>query len=348
MSRWLFSARVDLLMFLGVALASAALAALAQVLGLEGEMPGWAFVVFVIGIDVAHVWSTSFRVYLDGAELRRRPALYFGAPCVALALGLGAHAVSSDFFWRALAYVAVWHFIRQQTGWMVLYGRRADDAERVINLDVAVLWAATLGPVVWWHANLPRAFWWFREHDFVPGAPRWVGVAALTIDAGVLALWLVAHVLQRRVHPGKLALVAATWVAWFGGIVLAKSDFAFTVMNVSLHGVPYLVLTRRYQLGRLTEAGAYGRLVRLLRWGVPVFMGALVAVAFAEETLWDRLVWHDHPELFGPSGVELGPWAVLVVPLLTLPQLTHYLLDGFIWRGRRDPSLGQRLGWSAR
>ena len=34
----------------------------------------------------------------------------------------------------------------------------------------------------------------------------------------------------------------------------------------------------------------------------PLFYGALVAVAFAEEHAWDRLVWHDHGDLFlGPS-----------------------------------------------
>jgi len=25
-----------------------------------------------------------------------------------------------------------------------------------------------------------------------------------------------------------------------------------------------------------------------------------------------------------------------LVPLLTLPQLTHYILDGFIWKIRKD------------
>jgi hypothetical protein len=28
------------------------------------------------------------------------------------------------------------------------------------------------------------------------------------------------------------------------------------------------------------------------------------------------------------------------VPLLTLPQATHYLLDGFVWRARENPALG--------
>ncbi|UCJ07051.1 hypothetical protein KTO58_25850 [Chitinophaga pendula] len=27
-------------------------------------------------------------------------------------------------------------------------------------------------------------------------------------------------------------------------------------------------------------------------------------------------------------------WLAVVVPLLALPQLTHYILDGFIWKKR--------------
>jgi hypothetical protein len=200
--------------------------------------------------------------------------------------------------------------------------------------------------VVWWHANLPRGFWWFREGDFIEGLPAWAGTLALGLHALVLVSWFGLALAKRRLHPGKALLLAATWLSWFGGIVVAQSDLAFTVMNVALHGVPYLVLTRRYAVGRDAEGG-YGRLSRLVRWGVPAFLLFLFALAGAEELLWDRLVWHDHAELFGASAVELeGVVLALVVPLLALPQTTHYLLDGFIWRTRDDPALAARLGWS--
>lgn len=344
-SSWLFSPRVDVAVFAGTALASAAVAFAGAALGVGDDTPPWAWLLIVVGIDVAHVWSTLFRVYLDGEELRRRPVLYAGAPALAWALGVAAHAVSAAFFWRVLAYVAAFHFIRQQVGWMVLYGRRAKSAEPVIRLDRLAIYAATLGPLAWWHANLPRPFWWFREGDFVAGLPAWAGAAALGLHALVLAAWL-GHALVRRVfHPGKALLLLATWVAWFGGIVLAQSDFAFTVMNVALHGVPYLALLFTYARGREREGG-YGRLGAVVRAGVPAMLALLLALAFTEELAWDRLIWHEHPMFFGGRGVELGEGLLaLVVPLLSVPQVTHYLLDGFVWRTRNDPSLAARLGW---
>ena len=343
--RWLFSPGVDVAAFAGTALASFAIALLLRWLGLGADTPPWAFLVFVVFIDVAHVWSTLFRVYLDPEERKRRPLLYAAAPLLAYALGVAAHSVSAEFFWRVLAYLAAWHFIRQQVGWMVLYGRRVGSSELELHFDRLAIYAATLGPLLWWHAHLPRAFWWFREGDFIAGVPAWLGSVALGVHAVVLVAWLAQAVLLRRVHLGKSLLLFATWLSWFGGIVLAQSDLTFTVMNVCLHGVPYLVLLRRYAKGRAAEGGS-GALSFVLRAGLPGFLLLLWALAFLEELAWDKLVWHDHPMLFGAGGFELeGVLLALAVPLLSLPQTTHYLLDGFIWKTRADPRLSARLGW---
>ncbi|SET91063.1 hypothetical protein [Stigmatella erecta] len=349
--RWLFGRETDLAVFAGTALLSVALVAAAPWLGAGGDTPLWAWALLVVCVDVAHVWSTVFRTYLDREELLRRPALYALAPLAAYVLGVLAYLVSPGLFWRLFAYTALFHFVRQQYGWGALYARKArvSDAER--RWDAAALYAATLGPVVWWHANLPREFWWFVENDFVPGLPGWVGTLALGLHACVLAGWAGFQALRvvrgEGLQAGKVLLVLATWVTWFGGIVVARDDFAFTVMNVLLHGVPYFALLFRYARGRHAEGG-YGPWAPLLRAGLPGFLLFLGALAFAEEFLWDQLVWHERPRLFGDGGLLLPPDVLaLVVPLLALPQATHYLLDAFIWKAGKDPALLGRLGWRA-
>lgn len=347
---WLFGPGVDLAVFAGAALVSVALVAAAPWLGAVGDTPLWAWGLLVVCVDVAHVWSTVFRTYLDGEELRRRPTLYAAAPLAAYVLGVLAHLVSPGAFWRLFAYVALLHFVRQQYGWVALYDRKARVSDFERRVDAAAIYAATLGPVVWWHANLPRDFWWFVENDFLSGLPAWVGSLGLTVHALVLAAW--AGFQLRRVlrgeglQVGKVLLVLATWVTWFGGIVLAQDDFTFTVMNVILHGVPYFALLFRYARGRHAEGG-YGPFAPLVRAGLPGFLLFLGALALAEEFLWDRLVWHDRPVLFGASDFVLAPDVLaLVVPLLALPQVTHYLLDAFVWKPSRDPALLSRLGWA--
>jgi len=53
---------------------------------------------------------------------------------------------------------------------------------------------------------------------------------------------------------------------------------------------------------------------------------------------WDRGVWQDRSWLFG-SPWQIGDLKLVLVPLLALPQLVHYVLDGFIWRRKSNPSL---------
>ena len=67
-------------------------------------------------------------------------------------------------------------------------------------------------------------------------------------------------------------------------------------------------------------------------------MVELQIFAFVEELIWDRAIWHDRAWLFGESW-DVGALKLLILPLLALPQLTHYILDGFIWRRRTNPSV---------
>ena len=338
-SRWLFSPRVDVCVFGGSALVSLLLLWVGARAGaLEGESPDWAWVPAVLLVDVAHVYATAFRVYFDREELRRRLSLYVLAPSIALALSVALYSESEALFWRALAYLAVFHFVRQQYGWVALYRGRAGERGRAgWCVDAAAVYMATLYPLAYWHAHLPRRFWWFLPGDFA-GAPAWVESCAFPLYCLALGAYAVrsahAWLVAGRGNPGKDLVVLTTAVCWYAGVVAYDSDYAFTVTNVVIHGVPYAALVWWYARARAPRTGKVYR--NLARW--PVFLATLWVLAYAEELLWDRGIWHERAWLFG------GAWdweslKVFVVPLLALPQATHYILDGFVWRRRGNPHL---------
>jgi hypothetical protein len=304
--------------------------------------------VTVVGVDVAHVWSTAYRVYLDPRELRRRPALYLGTPIAAYTAGVLLHSASSALFWRVRAYVAVAPFVRQQYGWVALYRRRQRDhspLDRV--LDDAAIYSATLYPLLYWHAHLPREFAWFLEGDFLPGLPKAaVDVlfpAHLAITLAYVARQAQLVALRRPVSWGKNLIVATTWLAWYGGIVVLGSDYAFTVTNVLVHGIPYLAVIWVYGHNRYARGTSWlGAVFRPGRW--LLYLAPLLLLAFAEEWLWDLLVWHERGTLFpGPTLTPSPEALALLVPLLALPQATHYVLDAWIWRTRENPGLVEAL-----
>ena len=349
-SPWLFSRRADLLLFGGPALASLLLLAWGARTGaLDGDLPVALWVALVVGVDVAHVWSTGWRVYADPEELRRRPALYLALPGAAYAAGVVLHAAGPMVFWRALAYLATFHFVRQQYGWVALYRRKGGENDEPgaaweRRLDAAAIYGATLAPLLWWHSRLPRRFHWLIAGDYVAGLPARVGSAALAALAAVLLAWLAKEARRlatgRAVSWGKVLVVATTALVWLLGIVAFDSDFAFSVTNVLVHGVPYFGLVFLAQRKAADARAAAGRPPVLADLGARraiLFLAPLVAIAFLEEWGWDRLVWHENGIVF--PGPALDPEAALLsllVPLLALPQATHYLLDAWIWKVRPE------------
>lgn len=343
--RWLFSPRLDLAVFALPAALALAVVALAPVLDLPAETPDGAWIVLVLMVDVAHVWSTAFVTYLDPTELRRRPALYALVPLAGWVGGVALYAAGGPaLFWRALAYLAVFHFVRQQYGWVALYRARAGERDRAgALLDGAAIYAATLYPLIWWHAAPARAFAWFRPGDFATGLPGRVATVAGALYLAIVAAYVVRAVVQGRRGPvpwGKHLVVTTTAACWYTGIVLVDGDLTFTVTNVLIHGVPYAALIFVY--GRAVAAAdpvtAAGPGARLLARGALVFVATLWVVAYLEELLWDRAVWHDRPHLFG-GDLGLDDVHTWLVPLLAVPQLTHYVLDGVLWRRGHNPRL---------
>ncbi|MGH9908786.1 MAG: hypothetical protein ACRD8U_24775 [Pyrinomonadaceae bacterium] len=338
-SAWLFSRRVDLLAFLGSAIVSlVALWIGARAGVLNDDSPDWAWVPFVLLIDVAHVYATAFRVYFDPAELKRKPWLYILVPILGYVLGVALYSEGDMLFWRALAYLAVFHFVRQQYGWVALYRARLGERDRFgYWLDTAAIYLATIYPLLYWHAHLPRQFWWFLKNDFAALPAQivavlrpiyWVVLGAYAVRS--LYRWLV----KREGNPGKDIVVVTTAVCWYVGIVAINSDYAFTVTNVVIHGVPYLVLVYWYaRAQRETAPPAY----KLMARGPVTFLLTLWLLAYLEEMFWDRGLWHERGWLFGP-GWSIESFKVWLIPLLALPQLTHYVLDGFIWRRKSNPS----------
>jgi hypothetical protein len=359
---WLFSRNVDLAVFLGsAAFAFAALGVGALAGLLHDETPGWAWIPAVILCDVAHVWSTMFRTYLDPGERRARPWVLGLVPAIGLAASIALFSVGERVFWRALAYLAIFHFVRQQYGWVSLYRARNRETGGLGRfIDTAAIYAATVWPLLYWHTHLPRRFSWFVAGDIagvsVSALPAFVMPLATVLYVAALSAYAVRAIakwLGGTANPGKDVVVATTALAWYVGIVHFDSDYAFTVTNVFMHGIPYFALVYVHTRARARAASdsASGAapvpaglsrtpptLAERLTQNVIVYLGVLWLIAFVEELVWDRAVWHDRSWLFGDPWT-VGSLKLFIVPLLALPQLTHYVLDGFIWRRRSNPSV---------
>lgn len=344
-------AAVDIPLLCLPAFASTAMAFLVGRSGAAVSVGAWFFL--VVAVDVAHVYATLFRTYWNPVERGRQGGLLWVVPAACWALGVLLFAMGPHWFWRVFAYVAVFHFVRQQYGFLRLYSREDTvDERRWAWLDATVLYLSAIWPLLYWHAHLPRAFHWFVDGDFVEGLSPSVAVAVGALYLVAVIAYALKESLLRRQKIGinwpKQLILSGTALSWGVGIVALDGDLAFTLTNVLSHGIPYLGLTWIYgrrQREKSPDVSAVPGIPRLTfgtlfaAWAWPLFLAILVALAYVEEGFWDALVWREREALFAPfrwafESVDTSSWQVWVVPLLALPQATHYVLDGFIWRLR--------------
>jgi len=353
----------------------------------QAEIPVWVWVGAVLLIDVGHVWSSLYRTYLDPqAREKHGPVLrWVPVACFGLCFTLALH--SDGLFWRVLAYIAVYHFIKQQVGVAALYRYRhlqahANALEKpfaaagaMAKLDKWAVYAGTVCPVIFWHFSPDKRISWFIPGDFLqlgalaqsaaalPGGTLLVAAvkgAFYAVWLGAPLLWLAAHLRWRRQgyrFPwGKMLWVFGTWINWWLGIVYFDSDLVFTLTNVVAHGVPYygligLYCWRRYRDGGYPQIRLPAPRATAWRMGLAIaFLAPLFMLATAEEYLWNALLYRDYGVFFEalwryPGEALAEPvWRAVAMAALALPQTTHYVLDGFIWKmNHRNPDLKARL-----
>ncbi|MBX7170260.1 MAG: hypothetical protein K1X72_04830 [Pyrinomonadaceae bacterium] len=333
-SKWLFSPAIDLSVFLGSALAAIILLIVGSSAGfLEEDSPDWTWITAVLMIDVAHVWATSFRVYFDIEEFKRRIWLYTLAPISGYLIGVALYSESALTFWRVLAYIAVFHFVRQQYGWVNLYRAKAkENSSLTWWIDAVTIYLASIYPLAFWMTRLPRNFEWFVQNDFID-IPNFIEQILFPIYVLSLLTYFAKSVYlyftEGFLNVGKDIVVATTAICWYVGIVYFNSDYAFTVTNVIIHGVPYFAIVYFYAKARRETASSF---YRFLSANWLIFLATLWFLAYIEEFFWHRGIWHERLWLFGSEWEWSKNLKTLLVPLLALPQFTHYVLDGFVWR----------------
>jgi hypothetical protein len=337
---WIYSPKFDLSAIIGPPVAITAIvliwgSKIAQI----NDTPWWLWVLLVLGIDVAHVYSSLFRTYLDKDEFKRRRTLYLVVPVVCWLGGAAIYALwGPTIFWSAVAYFAIYHFVRQQYGFLMLYRRGEPTRDLGYRIDQVAIYMATIYPLVYWH-TYSRNFQWFDNFEVIRIPVTWPELLCRVVYVVSIGAFLVKEAHRWRatgsLNLGKTLLLVATAAAWGTGIILFNGDLTFTLINIVSHGVPYMALIWIYQYRkRSSQAHAENRFLRFFQLKyVPLYVLALFAIAYFEEGMWDWTVWREHPDIFGSFHVSVSATALaILVPLLTMPQVTHYVLDAFIWR----------------
>ncbi|MDF2552152.1 MAG: hypothetical protein K0R77_1427 [Chryseobacterium sp.] len=307
-----------------------------QIQSLERGYSFYTWLFLIVFVDVAHVYSTLFKTYFIKTEIRKRPLLYYGIPALSWILGLVLYQFGSLSFWSVLALIAVFHFVRQQYGFMRIYARFEPNGLSK-RIDEIAIYAATIYPMLYWFKT-PRAFTWFVENEFnwFKNIPDYTQVITI-IYFIILSAWIFKTAFEifrtKQINIPKIAIITGTFLSWYFGIVYFNNDFVFTFLNVISHGIPYVALIYIREIKQKENQQLNRLSVFKSTFGIFLFIAVILGFAFFEEFLWEVLIWREH---FSFDFKLSETWFQFLVPLLVVPQLTHYLLDGFIWRNSKN------------
>ncbi|MFM2385973.1 MAG: hypothetical protein RL660_730 [Bacteroidota bacterium] len=300
----------------------------------------WWWVVLILLVDVGHVYSTLYRTYFDKTQRSELNLLLKLIPAICFISAFLLYQFGATAFWRIAAYAAVWHFVRQQYGFVKVYNRQYK--HKFYNrVDIITVYAACIYPLVYWHVHGPFQFTWFTANDFVFLRHPILEVMARYLYFAILAVYVISLVMratEKQMNASMTHLVIlGTILSWYAGIVYYNSDLCFSLLNVASHGIPYLAIVWLYgkkQTQKLGDTSAYSKLYKPI--GVLIFLAIPVLFGFLEEGLWDAWYWHDQAHLFkmfyGAKVLASKEFLQIAIPALLTPQLTHYVLDGFIWK----------------
>lgn len=303
-----------------------------QIQGLENQYSFYTWLFLIVFVDVAHVYSTLFKTYFVKEEIQKRKLLYYGIPALSWVLGLILYQFGSLTFWSVLALIAVFHFIRQQYGFMRIYAR-FEPNNWSKRIDEVAIYSATIYPMLYWFKT-PRAFTWFVENEFnwlqnIPDYRDFITVLYFII----LTVWVFKTIFEfvksRKFNIPKIALITGTYLSWYFGIVYFNNDLVFTFLNVISHGIPYVALIYIREIQQKESQQLNKLSIFKSTFGITLFILIILGFALFEEFLWEILIWREHFSFNFKISLN---WFQVLVPLLVVPQLTHYLLDGFIWR----------------
>lgn len=302
-----------------------------------------AWVILILLIDVAHVYSTLYQTYFHNETFNKRKTLLTLVPLLAWITGVILYEMDKMIFWRVLAYLAVFHFIRQQYGFMRLYARVDNQSITQKKIDAWAIYCATIYPILFWHLTSSRKFNWFMEGDFFYFQSPFLLNVITIIYIIVIAVYIVKEGFQtfknRSLNIPKNLVIAGTYLSWFFGIIYFNGDLIFTTINVVSHGIPYMALV--WITGKKNKDRGGQEITNLnfdlySNLGLILFVLIISLFAYLEEGIWDAVVWREHQEIFQIFSflpqIQNEDLLAFILPLLALPQISHYIIDGFIWK----------------
>jgi hypothetical protein len=278
-------------------------------------------------INGAHFAASTLRLYTKPGARQDFPFLSWGFPVVCLlAVGMGLYWPVVGRNLTALYFTwSPYHYAAQTYGLAVMYAMRS--GARLEQQDKTQIWWVCLLPFLYSFLTSQNAgLAWFVPQEWLLSAPAMslvyrglVGVVTIGIFALPISLFWQLHRMRGKSIPLiSLLLQITNGIWWLGTDYL--NGWWWTAM---FHSIQYLVIVT-VQHSKEQMARTDGRQASVLHrpsYYVGTFYGVCILLAV--------VLFFALPMLYVPLGFEAAQATVVVVSVI---NLHHFIVDGFIWR----------------
>lgn len=314
-------------------------------------------------VDVAHVYGTLHRTILDSEATAQNRNLYlFAGPGLFVITLLLNLLVGTKWGWTCLAYFAMYHFAKQPFGILCLYKARfGERGKENHQWDYWTCMAGATIPILLMHVKTPgvnkRLRWFYTGEDFLFLLPEVVRFPLLLMYVVVPTSWIARLLLHKfrdgmPLNAGKIFIMGAQYLTWFMGT--GEHHLTSLAFHNLFHGVSsmllvYVAVHRRLITWRKERPSTMrwsDKLNEALVSSPWIYVSFTVALAMFEGVAWELFIDQEFlPQDFYKSLPDLTQTQeAIFTSLFMMPQLSHYFLDGFIWKmTAQNPGLKDAL-----
>lgn len=277
-------------------------------------------------VDGSHVYSTLFITYFDKEAFQESKTKLILTPVLLLAINCLLFYIKPLYFYRFLANLAMFHFIRQEFGWMKIASRLDDQLpDWIARVDRYCSYVMTVAPMALIMTRIDRT--WYAKGDLFM-IPEWLGNGIFMLLLPAVTIFLGVNIYHtyktKTFNTAKLLVFINTMVSWYIAKIAGIHPTVAMFIIFMAHGIPYLFIA--FKAERVSDKVPF--LKKMGAW-------KYLAMYLFCVGIWLVAAQLHHNKVFRPFKTPGNFTGYFIIALAWTPAMSHFVIDGFIWKRKR-------------
>jgi hypothetical protein len=221
-----------------------------------------------------------------------------------------------NYFETALGYFGIYHIVMQLYGFLVISNKKINEKLDSILTRIC-FWLIVCSALLHWfqgYSTVGLNYFFINKLILFPSI---VSSAVLFKVMMVSVILYMAYSFKKLffdkvINLGQIYVMLASWIIFYFGLVLSKSNNLFYLLSLTFHGINYLVhvIYSKKKLNNEVIVKDYKNvqftIIASLIWSISL------------------LIWGTNP---------------YIIPIVYIPLYLHFVFDSFFWKKNRVAKL---------